>query len=197
MSEQRTASVNRETKETKIDLNLDLDGSGRGEIVTGIGFFDHMLEALARHGLLDLRIECSGDLEVDEHHTVEDVGLSLGQAIVEALGNKKGIARFGSAYAPLDEALARTVIDLSGRPHLTFNAEILEPSPENFSSSVIPEFFRAVTSTGRFTCHIDLMSGDNFHHQVEAIFKSFALALRSALAVDPRVEGIPSTKGKL
>ena len=156
-----------------------------------------MLEAVTRHGLLDLGIKCSGDLEVDEHHTVEDVGLALGQGLLQALGDKSGIVRFGSAFAPLDEAMARTVIDLSGRPHLTFNAKISEPSPENFTSSIIPEFFRAVTSAGRFTCHIDLEAGDNFHHQVEAIFKSFALALKAAVTVDPRVKGIPSTKGKL
>jgi imidazoleglycerol-phosphate dehydratase len=197
MSEKRTATVKRETKETRIELKLDLDGSGRCEIKTGIGFFDHMLDALGRHGLLDLEIRCTGDLEVDEHHTVEDIGLSLGQALFEALGDKKGIVRFGSAFAPLDEALARTVIDLSGRPHLTFTADISPIGPDNFPATLIGEFFRAVTSTGRFTCHIDLESGDNFHHQVEAIFKSFALALRAAVSGDPRVKGVPSTKGTL
>jgi len=193
----RTAKINRSTKETDIKLELDLDGTGRVQVETGIGFFNHMLESLGRHSLLDLQISCRGDLDVDEHHTVEDVGICLGQAIDEALGDKRGINRFGYAYAPLDEALSRVVIDISGRPYIRFQAELSGPGAENFHPGIVQEFFRAVASSARLTCHVELISGSDFHHQTESIFKAFALALREAVKLNPRVSGVPSTKGLL
>ena len=193
----RTAHIKRKTSETDIDLTLALTGAGESHIDTGIGFFDHMLTALARHGLFDLTVTCKGDLEVDAHHTVEDVGICLGQALLEALGDKAGIARFGSAYVPMDEALARAVVDLSGRAHLIYNAAFDEERIGAFPTALGLEFFTALAHNGRLNLHIDLMRGNNAHHGMEAIFKAFARSLRQAVTLDNRISGIPSTKGSL
>ncbi|MGA1199722.1 MAG: imidazoleglycerol-phosphate dehydratase HisB, partial [Candidatus Latescibacterota bacterium] len=178
-------------------LTLSLDGSGTCQVDTGIGFFDHMLTALAKHGLFDLKVTCKGDLEVDAHHTVEDVGICIGQALEKALGDKKGITRFGSAYVPMDEALARAVIDLSGRGHLVYEATFTEEMIGTFPTSLGMEFFTALSQNGRFNLHIDLIRASNAHHGMEAIFKAVARALRQAVSQDPRVTGVPSTKGSL
>ncbi|MGE5583867.1 MAG: imidazoleglycerol-phosphate dehydratase HisB [Bacillota bacterium] len=193
----RIASIGRNTKETKIMLELNLDGTGVYEIHTGVSFFDHMLAQIARHGLLDLNITANGDLEVDSHHTVEDTGIVLGQAIKKALGEKNGIQRYGSAYVPMDEALALAVIDLSGRAYLRFKAELGQGHLGNFDLELVEEFFRAVAFTAGFNLHLHLLEGSNSHHCVEAIFKAFGRALAAAVKIDERVTEVPSTKGTL
>lgn len=190
----RKAQINRKTNETDIALSLDLDGCGQGEIKSGIGFLDHMLKALAVHGGLDLSVTCLGDLDVDGHHSVEDIGITLGQALKEALGDKSRIARYGTSYIPMDEALARCVLDISNRPFLVFNAQF-QPMPlGGFDPMLTVEFFRALAVHGGLTIHIDLLAGENDHHKIEAIFKAFAHALAQAKA--PK-DGILSTKGVL
>lgn len=193
----RVARVERKTKETDIAVELDLDGSGNSEIQTGIPFFDHMLESFARHGLFDLKLEAKGDLEVDYHHTVEDVGLALGQAFREALGTKEGIRRFGECSVPLDEALARVVVDLSGRPYLVYNVKIRPGRVGDFDTDLPQEFFRALANQAGMNLHIHVVSGENPHHIIEACFKALARALEAATRIDPRIRGVPSTKGSL
>lgn len=190
----RRGEVQRRTAETDIKLVLDLDGQGRAQVETGIGFFDHLLAALARHGTFDLEVHCQGDLHVDGHHTVEDTGLCLGQALRKALGDKAGIRRFGHAYVPLDEALVLAAIDISGRPYLAYD---LAPSGRvgEFDAELGEEFFRAVVNTAGITLHLRQLAGRNSHHILEAGFKAFVRALRDAVALDPRVVGVPSTKG--
>jgi len=194
----RTAEVDRTTAETRIHVKLNLDGSGQSRLSTGIGFFDHMLDQIARHGLIDLEIEAEGDLHIDGHHTVEDVGITLGQAVHKAVGDKKGIRRYGHAYVPLDEALSRVVIDLSGRPGLTMSIPFTSGVIGGFDTQLTHEFFQGFVNHAGVTLHIDNLKGDNAHHQAETVFKAFARALRSALEYDPRaLEAIPSTKGSL
>lgn len=193
----RTGSVARKTKETDLSVELELDGIGKSEVSTGIPFFDHMLETLCKHGALDGKIRCTGDLHIDQHHTVEDTGIALGTAIDKALGDRKGIARAGCFYFPLDEALARSVIDLSGRSFLHWNVAVDQGPRSAMDLSVLEGFFKAVADGARANVHIDLLSGRDFHHGAEAVFKSFARALRQAVALDPRVTGVPSTKGIL
>lgn len=193
----RKAEIKRETKETKIFVSLNLDGSGQSTIETGIAFFDHMLEQIARHGQLDMEIRCTGDLEVDCHHTIEDTGLALGQALKEALGDKAGIARYGHSYVPMDESLARVVLDLSGRPFLYFDAEFSCASLGAYDCEMTKEFFRAVSVNAGMTLHMEMLHGENNHHMTEALYKAFGRALRMAAEADPRVQGIPSTKGVL
>ncbi|MDE2612237.1 MAG: imidazoleglycerol-phosphate dehydratase HisB [Burkholderiales bacterium] len=194
----RKAEVRRDTKETRIRVALHLDGSGVARIATGIGFFDHMLEQIARHGLIDLDVEATGDLHVDGHHTVEDVGIALGMALAEAAGDKRGITRYGHAYVPLDEALSRVVIDLSGRPGLHMRVAFKSAAIGAFDTQLAHEFFQGFANHALATLHIDNLAGDNAHHQCETIFKAFARALRMALAIDARSAGvIPSTKGTL
>ena len=197
MSEKRTAQVQRQTTETDIDLRLCLDGSGQAQVETGIGFFDHMLTAFARHGLCDLEIRCRGDLQVDAHHTVEDVGICLGEAINQALGSKEGIVRFGHSYVPMDDALARAVVDLSGRAYLELQANFSEERVGGFPAALVREFCRAVADGGRMNLHIDLLRGTDAHHGIEAIFKAFGRALDQASLLSERVGGVPSTKGSL
>ena len=192
----RTATLERNTAETSIRLRLDLDGTGVFDIATGIGFFDHMLSHIARHGRFDLTVAAKGDLHVDDHHTVEDVGICLGKAINDALGEKRGIERFGAGFVTMDEALARTVIDLSGRSYFVFHAEFSRETLNGFSLELVNEFFRAVATEGRMNLHIALLYGGNAHHQAEAIFKSFGRALRSAVERTGS-DDIPSTKGTL
>ena len=195
---QRTAEVIRKTKETDIAIRVDLDGTGSADVLTGIGFFDHMLNALARHALLDLHVRVKGDLHVDGHHTVEDTGIALGEAIQRALGDRKGIRRYADAYVPLDEALVRAVVDVSGRPFLSYNVPITTwQMLGDYDVLLTPEFFRAITLNAGLTVHLDLIRGDNPHHIVEAAFKAFARALDAATTLDPRVTGVPSTKGTL
>ena len=194
----RTGEVRRTTKETDLHVLVDLDGRGIASVHTGIGFFDHMLEALARHALLDLTVEARGDLHVDGHHTVEDTGIALGQALARALGDCAGIRRYGDALVPLDEALVRAVIDVSGRPHLTYEIDIPKwQMLGDYDVFLTPEFFRALVLNAGLTAHLDLVRGDNPHHIVEAAFKAFARALDAATELDPRVTGVPSTKGTL
>ena len=193
----RTSRQNRKTAETAIDLAIDLDGSGDSTISTGIGFFDHMLTLFSRHGLFDLNLYAKGDLEVDFHHTVEDTGITLGEAMREALGDKKGIRRYGCCYLPMDETLARVVVDLSNRPHLEFRAAPGTPSAPNFPFTLVEEFCRALASNLRANIHVELLYGRDGHHIAEAIFKGLARALRDACEIDPRVKGIPSTKEAL
>ncbi len=194
----RTAEVTRNTAETKITVNLDLDGSGKASLHTGIGFFDHMLDQIARHAMIDLAVEASGDLHIDGHHTVEDVGIAFGQAVRQAVGEKKGIRRYGHAYVPLDEALSRVVIDFSGRPGLVMNVSFKSGMIGTFDSQLTHEFFQGFANHAFVTLHIDNLKGENAHHQAESVFKAFARALRSALELDPRASGtIPSTKGAL
>jgi len=192
----RTASVTRETKETRIRLELLLDG-GAVSVMTGLPFLDHMLEAFARHGHFGLTVEAQGDLQVDAHHTVEDLGLVLGRALREALGDKQGIRRFGAAYVPMDEALARAVVDLSGRPCLAYRVTPPNRACGGFDSRLFHEFFRALTNAGALTLHLDLLAGAEVHHAFEAIFKALGRALDQAAAVDPGSTGVPSTKGVL
>jgi imidazoleglycerol-phosphate dehydratase len=192
----RKATINRTTAETSIALSLDLDGGGVSAIETGVGFFDHMLTHIAKHGGLGLTLKAKGDLHVDEHHLVEDVGLCLGKGINEALGDKRGIERFGAGFVAMDEALARTIVDLSGRSYLVFNAEFSRETINGFSLELVNEFFRAVATEGRMNLHVALLYGNNAHHQAEAIFKSFGRALRAAVARTGS-DAIPSTKGTL
>jgi len=196
-SAMRKATVKRNTKETKISLSLDLDGSGKGTIDTGIGFFNHMLELLKKHALIDLTVKADGDLDVDYHHTVEDVGLVFGQALNQALGDRKGITRYGFASIPMDEALCETSIDLGGRPFVVFVSGKKHMMIRDFEVKLLEEFFRAVSVEGRLNIHLREIYGDEAHHVCEGIFKSFARALRQAAAKDPREKGIPSSKGKI
>jgi imidazoleglycerol-phosphate dehydratase len=194
----RIAEVQRNTKETQIRVRVDLDGSGEAKLHTGIGFFDHMLDQLARHGLIDLEIDAQGDLHIDGHHTVEDVGITLGQAVARAVGDKKGITRYGHAYVPLDEALSRVVVDFSGRPGLHMDVQFKAGAIGGFDTQLAFEFFQGFANHALVTLHIDNLKGENAHHQCETVFKAFARALRMALAPDPRQAGIvPSTKGSL
>jgi imidazoleglycerol-phosphate dehydratase len=192
----RTAEINRETKETNVSLRLDLDG-GEAKVSTGVGFLDHMLDLLARHGRLGLQLEASGDLETGAHHTTEDVGICLGQAIDQALGDRASIRRYGSALVPMDEALGECAIDVSGRPYCAFDAELPAVTIAGFDSELAEEFFRAVSSNSKMTVHIWVRSGSNAHHMIEASFKAFARALRDAVSIDPDESGVPSTKGTL
>jgi imidazoleglycerol-phosphate dehydratase len=191
----RTAKLERDTKETKIKLSLNLDGSGEGEIDTGIGFFNHMLELLKKHALIDLKVKAKGDLDVDYHHTVEDVGLVLGKALNEALGDRKGIVRYGFASIPMDEALCETSLDLGGRPFLVMQCPIKHMMVKDFEVKLVEEFFRAVSVESRANIHLRQVYGDEAHHVCEGLFKSFARALRQAKAVDPLEKGVPSSKG--
>lgn len=193
----RTATIERTTRETQIEITLSLDGNGELTGQTSIGVFDHMLEALTKHAGFDMTLACQGDLHIDDHHTVEDVGICLGQAFVKALGNKTGISRFGHSYVPLDEALARAVVDISGRSHLAFHADFSRSSLGSFSTEMVREFFKAFVDHACITMHLDLLTGVNAHHQVEALFKAAARALRDAVSFDERIKGIPSTKGSL
>ena len=195
---ERRADVARNTAETKIRVALNLDGSGVSRLSTGIGFFDHMLDQIARHGLIDLDIQADGDLHIDGHHTVEDVGITFGQAVLQAVGDKKGLRRYGHAYVPLDEALSRVVIDFSGRPGLVMNVPFKSGMIGGFDVHLAHEFFQGFANHALVTLHIDNLRGENAHHQCETVFKAFARALRSALEIDPRSAGvIPSTKGSL
>jgi imidazoleglycerol-phosphate dehydratase len=194
----RQAEVTRNTAETQITARVNLDGTGQAKLATGIGFFDHMLDQIARHGLIDLEIEARGDLHIDGHHTVEDVGITLGQAVYQAVGDKKGIRRYGHAYVPLDEALSRVVIDFSGRPGLIMNVPFKSGMIGTFDTQLAHEFFQGFANHAFVTLHVDNLRGENAHHQCETIFKAFARALRAALELDPRAAGtIPSTKGSL
>jgi imidazoleglycerol-phosphate dehydratase len=194
----RTAEVSRKTAETRITVKLNLDGTGVSHLATGIGFFDHMLDQIARHGLIDLDIQAAGDLHIDGHHTVEDVGITFGQAVYKAVGDKKGIRRYGHAYVPLDEALSRVVIDFSGRPGLVMNVPFKSGMIGTFDSQLAHEFFQGFVNHAFVTLHIDNLKGENAHHQAETVFKAFARALRFALEIDPRAAGtIASTKGSL
>ena len=193
----RTADISRTTGETDIRLSLSLDGSGKGTRGTGVGFFDHMLDSLARHGRMDLDVHADGDLQTGAHHTVEDVGIVLGQALDQALGDRSGIARYGQATVPMDEARASAAIDISGRPFTVFEGEFPRPSVEGFGTELTEEFLRAVASAARMAVHARVEAGTNAHHMVEATFKALARALRAAVAIDPSEGGIPSTKGLL
>jgi imidazoleglycerol-phosphate dehydratase len=194
----RTAEVSRNTAETQITVKLNLDGTGKASLSTGIGFFDHMLDQIARHGLIDLDIQAKGDLHIDGHHTVEDVGITLGQAVAKAVGDKKGLRRYGHAYVPLDEALSRVVVDFSGRPGLEMHVPFKSGMIGTFDSQLAYEFFQGFVNHAFVTLHIDTLTGENAHHQAETVFKAFARALRMALEIDPRAAGvIPSTKGSL
>ena len=194
----RTAEVSRHTAETQITVKLNLDGTGQSRLSTGIGFFDHMLDQIARHGLIDLDIVCEGDLHIDGHHTVEDVGITLGQAIAKAVGDKKGLRRYGHAYVPLDEALSRVVVDFSGRPGLVMHVPFKSGMIGQFDTQLAFEFFQGLVNHAFITLHIDNLRGENAHHQAETVFKAVARALRMALEIDPRAAGtIPSTKGSL
>jgi imidazoleglycerol-phosphate dehydratase len=198
VSAQRRAEVSRNTAETQIVVKLNLDGTGQSRLSTGIGFFDHMLDQIARHGLIDLDIHCDGDLHIDGHHTVEDVGITLGQAVAQAVGDKKGLRRYGHAYVPLDEALSRVVVDFSGRPGLEFHVPFKSGIIGAFDTQLAYEFFQGFVNHAFVTLHIDNLRGENAHHQAETVFKAFARALRMALEIDPRAVGvIPSTKGSL
>lgn len=193
----RTATLQRETAETQIELFLNLDGDGQPDVSTNIGFFDHMLTHLAKHGLFNLSVRCHGDLQVDAHHSVEDVGICFGKCLAEAIGDKRGISRYGSATVPMDETLVTAAVDLSGRPFLVWNASIPNETLGSFHSSLAEEFWRAASSAGAFNLHVVVQHGKNTHHIIEAIFKATARALREAVEVDPRVSGVPSTKGVL
>ncbi|MBA3771174.1 MAG: imidazoleglycerol-phosphate dehydratase HisB [Ramlibacter sp.] len=198
MNTPRIAEVTRNTAETQITARVNLDGTGQARLATGIGFFDHMLDQIARHGLIDLDIQAQGDLHIDGHHTVEDVGIAFGQAVYKAVGDKKGIRRYGHAYVPLDEALSRVVIDFSGRPGLVMNVPFKSGMIGTFDSQLAHEFFQGFANHAFVTLHIDNLRGENAHHQCETVFKAFARALRFALEFDPRGAGtIPSTKGSL
>ncbi len=194
----RSAKVSRNTLETRISIEVNLDGSGKVKLDTGLPFLEHMLDQIARHGLLDLEIDAKGDLHIDAHHTVEDIGITLGQAFTKAIGDKKGLRRYGHAYVPLDEALSRVVLDISGRPGLVFNAEFVRSNVGEFEVDLIREFFQGFVNHALVTLHIDNLAGENAHHQAETIFKAFGRALRVALELDPRMAGVmPSTKGTL
>ncbi len=194
----RTAHIKRDTKETQIRVKLNLDGTGEAKLATGVPFLDHMLDQVARHGVFDLDISAKGDLHIDAHHTVEDIGIALGQAVAKALGDKKGVRRYGHAYVPLDEALSRAVIDLSGRPGLELNIDFTRARVGEFDVDLVREFFQGFVNHAQVTLHIDNLRGVNAHHQVETAFKAFGRALRMATELDPRVRGVlPSTKGSL
>jgi imidazoleglycerol-phosphate dehydratase len=194
----RTAEITRDTKETQIRVRLDLDGRGIAKLSTGLPFLEHMLDQVARHGLIDLEIAAQGDLHIDAHHTVEDIGIALGQAVARAAGDKSGVRRFGHAYVPLDEALSRVVIDFSGRPGLAYHVKFARALIGEFDVDLVHEFFQGFANHAQVTLHIDNLRGDNAHHQCETVFKAFARALRTALERDPRAQGaIPSTKGSL
>ena len=194
----RQAEIARNTLETQITAKVNLDGSGQGKLATGVPFLDHMLDQIARHGLIDIDIEAQGDLHIDAHHTVEDAGITLGQALARAWGDKKGLTRYGHSYVPLDEALTRVVIDLSGRPGLSFNVEFTRATIGGFDVDLIAEFFQGLVNHAGMTLHIDNLRGKNAHHQAETIFKAFGRALRMAVTPDPRMAGaLPSTKGAL
>jgi imidazoleglycerol-phosphate dehydratase len=193
----RTAEISRQTRETKITLVLNLDGAGQARAETGVGFFDHMLDLLARHSMIDLAVDAEGDLDVDDHHTVEDVGIVLGQALEKALGDKRGIHRYGWAIVPMDESLAQVAVDLSGRAAFVFNVSFNGPKIGKFDSELVGEFFKALATSARMNLHINVAYGHNNHHIAEAIFKAAARALRQAVCPDPRNTGIPSTKGTL
>jgi imidazoleglycerol-phosphate dehydratase len=198
ISRPRRARLERTTAETRIQVEIDLDGEGRAEFVTGVPFLDHMLDQVAKHGMIDLVVKAEGDLHIDAHHTVEDVGITLGQALAQAAGDKRGIARYGWAYVPLDEALSRVVIDLSGRPGLEFNVPFSRAWIGGFDVDLVHEFFQGFVNHAQATLHVDNLRGRNAHHQAETVFKAFARALRMALAPDPRIgAAIPSTKGAL
>ena len=193
----RQAQINRDTQETQISVKLNLDGSGRAKLASGIPFLDHMLDQIARHGLVDLEAKAKGDLHIDAHHTVEDIGITLGQAFAKAIGDKKGVRRYGHAYVPLDEALSRVVIDLSGRPGLEMSGKFTRARVGDFDVDLVREFFQGFVNHALVTLHLDNLKGVNAHHQVETLFKAFGRALRMAVELDPRVKGVPSTKGKL
>lgn len=194
----RRATITRTTAETDISVGINLDGTGMYDNQTGVGFFDHMLDQLARHALIDMTVRCSGDLHIDDHHSVEDVGIALGQALKQAVGDKRGIARYGSCLLPMDDALVRAALDISGRPFLVWNVDLPTPKIGTFDTELVREFFQALSTHGGLTLHVDLLHGLNGHHIAEAAFKSVARALRTALQVDPRMSSeIPSTKGAL
>jgi imidazoleglycerol-phosphate dehydratase len=193
----RTAQISRATRETDVELGLTLDGSGQGKRSTGVGFLDHMLDLLARHGRLDLDVRVVGDLETGGHHTVEDTGIVFGQALDEALGDRKGITRYGDATVPMDEARALCSIDISGRPYLRFAADVGPGATGDLDHELVEEFFRAVVNNAKLTVHLEVQAGTNAHHMIEATFKAFARALRAAVAIDPTETGVPSTKGTL
>lgn len=194
----RSASITRKTAETDISAQIDLDGTGRYDNSTGVGFFDHMLDQLARHSLIDMTIKAQGDLHIDDHHTVEDVGIALGQALTQALGNKRGVRRYGSCLLPMDDALLRTALDLSSRPFLIWNVNLPTAKIGTFDSELVREFFQALSTHGGITLHVDLLHGLNSHHIAEAAFKSVARALREAVEIDSRIsDAVPSTKGAL
>ena len=198
MSDARTAKVKRDTTETQIEVSLNLDGTGVSQMTTGIPFFEHMLTQIARHGLIDIHIEAQGDLEIDAHHTVEDVGIVMGQAFAQAIGDKTGVYRYGHAYVPLDEALSRVVVDLSGRPGLFYQVDYTRGRIGDFDVDLLREFFQGFVNHAMVTLHLDNLKGDNAHHQAETLFKAFGRALRMAVTPDPRMSGIvPSTKGSL
>ena len=194
----RTAQVTRNTKETQIFVSIDLDGKGDARLSSGIPFLDHMLDQVARHGMIDIELKAQGDLHIDAHHTVEDIGITLGQAVTKALGDKVGVRRYGHAYVPLDEALTRVVVDLSGRPGLEFNVNFTRARIGEFDADLMREFFQGFVNHALVTLHIDNLRGSNAHHQCETLFKAFGRALRMAVELDPRAEGVlPSTKGAL
>jgi imidazoleglycerol-phosphate dehydratase len=198
MPKSRRAKVERNTNETRIVVEVDLDGDGRAELATGVPFLDHMLDQVARHGMIDLVVRATGDLHIDAHHTVEDIGITLGQAVAQALGDKRGLARYGHAYVPLDEALSRVVIDLSGRPGLEFHVPFTRAMIGAFDVDLAHEFFQGFVNHAQVTLHVDNLRGQNAHHQAETVFKAFARALRMAVSRDPRAAGaVPSTKGAL
>lgn len=198
MNSDRKASVKRDTLETQIEVSVNLDGSGTVELETGIPFLEHMLDQIGRHGLIDLNIKANGDLHIDDHHTVEDIGITLGQAFGKAIGSKKGIRRYGHAYVPLDEALSRVVLDISGRPGLEFNVPFTRSAVGDFDVDLFHEFFQGFTNHALVTLHVDCLRGENSHHQIETVFKAFGRALRMAIEPDPRMGDVmPSTKGAL
>ncbi|GAB4287499.1 MAG: imidazoleglycerol-phosphate dehydratase HisB [Roseovarius sp.] len=194
----RQARITRKTAETDIEVRIDLDGQGRHEMATGVGFLDHMLDQLARHSLIDMAVRCAGDTHIDDHHTVEDVGIALGQALARALGDKRGIRRYGACLLAMDDALLRAALDLSGRPYLVWNVEMPTPKIGSFDTELVREFFQALSTHGGITLHVDMLHGINSHHIAEAAFKAVARALREAVETDPRrADAIPSTKGAL
>jgi imidazoleglycerol-phosphate dehydratase len=194
----RSATVQRDTLETQISVHVNLDGTGQAKLAAGVPFLEHMLDQIARHGLIDLEVSCQGDIHIDDHHTVEDIGITLGQAVAKAVGDKKGINRYGHAYIPLDEALSRVVVDFSGRPGLFLNVDFTQKRIGQFDTELFREFFQGFVNHAQVTLHIDCLKGANAHHQIETVFKAFGRALRMALTLDPRMGGIlPSTKGSL